>query len=67
MPTGDVKIKSIRRKFATGVLFLASFACAGFLLPAESFATDHVLHLTTTKDHHWLRGRRVSGDYIRKG
>ncbi len=54
MPTGDVKIKSIRRKFAAGVLFLASFACAGFLLPAESFATDHVLHLTTTKDHHFL-------------
>jgi serine phosphatase RsbU (regulator of sigma subunit) len=54
MPTGDVKIKSIRRKFAAGVLFLASFACAGFLLPAESFATDQVLHLTTTKDHHFL-------------
>jgi hypothetical protein len=54
MPTGDVKIKSIRRKFAAGVLFLASFACAGFLLPAESFATDHVLHLTKTKDHHFL-------------
>jgi len=54
MPTGDIKIKSIRRKFAAAVLFLASFACAGILLPAESFGTDQVLHLATTKDHYFL-------------
>jgi hypothetical protein len=46
MPIGVIKIKPIRRKYAAGVLFLAAFACAGFLLPAESSATDQILHLT---------------------
>ena len=54
MPSGDIKIKPIRRKFVAGVLFLASFTCVGFLVPAESPATDQVLHLTTTKDHYFL-------------
>ena len=54
MPIGVIKIKPIRRKFAAGVLFLASFACAGFLLPAESSATDQILHLTTTEDRYFL-------------
>ena len=54
MPIGVIKIKPNRRKFAAGVLFLAAFACAGFLLPAESSATDQILHLTTTEDRFFL-------------
>ena len=54
MSIGVIKIKPIRRKLAAGVLFLVSFACAGFLLHAESSATDQVLHLTTTEDHYFL-------------
>jgi hypothetical protein len=54
MPIKVIKIKPILRKFAAGVLFLAAFACAGFLLPAESSATDQILHLTTTEDHYFL-------------
>ena len=54
MHIGDISIKPIRRKLATGILFLASFACAGFLPHAESFATDQVLHLTTAEDHYFL-------------
>ncbi len=54
MPIGVIKIKPIRRKFAAGVLFLAVFACAGFLLSAESSATDQILHLTTTEDRYFL-------------
>ncbi len=54
MPIGVIKIKPIRRKFAAGVLFLAVFACAGFLLSAESSATDQILYLTTTEDRYFL-------------
>jgi len=54
MHIGDISIKPIRRKLAVGILFLASFACAGFLLHAESSATDQVLHLTTAEDHYFL-------------
>ncbi len=54
MPIGDIKIKPIRRKFVAGVLLLVSIVSAGFLPPAESSATDKVLHLTTTKNHYFL-------------
>ena len=54
MSIGVIKIKPKRRKLAAGVLFLASFACAGFLLHADAFATDKVLHLTTTEDRYFL-------------
>ncbi len=54
MPIGVIKIKPKRRKLAAGVLFLASFACAGFLLHADAFATDKVLHLATTEDRYFL-------------
>ncbi len=54
MSSGDIKIKPIRRSVVAGVLFLASFACLSFLLPAESSATDQILLLTTTKDHYFL-------------
>jgi hypothetical protein len=35
MHIGGISINPIRRKFAAGVLLLASFACAGFLLKDE--------------------------------
>ncbi len=55
MPIGEKKIIFIRPRFASGVLILAFFSCAGFLLPAESFATDQVLlNLATNKDHYFL-------------
>lgn len=54
MPIGVIKIKSKRPKFATGVLFIASFACVGFLLQADVSTTDKVLHLTTTEGHYFL-------------
>ena len=54
MSIGVIKIKPIRRKFAAGVLFLAAFASVGILLPAESSATDQILHLTTTEDRFFL-------------
>ena len=54
MPIGVIKIKPNHRKFAAGVLFLASFACAGFLFHADASATDKVLLLTTTKDRYFL-------------
>jgi len=54
MLIGVIKIKPVRRKFAAGVLFLASFACAGILLDTDASATDKVLHLTTTEDRYFL-------------
>jgi hypothetical protein len=54
MPIGVIKIKPIRRKFAAGVLFLAAFACEGFLLPAKLSATEQILRLTTTEDRYFL-------------
>jgi serine phosphatase RsbU (regulator of sigma subunit) len=54
MPIGDTKINPIRRRFAIGVLFLLSFACAGFLLSSESSATDHVLQLKSTTERYYL-------------
>jgi hypothetical protein len=47
MPTGDKDILFIRRRIASAVRILALFISTAFLLPPESFATDHVFQLTT--------------------
>ncbi|MBW2428733.1 MAG: hypothetical protein JRF56_07235 [Deltaproteobacteria bacterium] len=54
MLIGVIKKKPNRQKFAAGVLFLASFSCAGILLDADASATDKVLHLTTAEDRYFL-------------
>ena len=54
MPIGDMNINLIRRRLAIGVLFWVFFACADFLLPAGSSASEQVLQLKSTTDRYYL-------------
>ncbi|MGD9057317.1 MAG: SpoIIE family protein phosphatase [Desulfobacterales bacterium] len=54
MPVGDMNINLIRRRLAIGVLFWVFFACADFLLPAGSSASEQVLQLKSTTDRYYL-------------
>ncbi|MGD9172905.1 MAG: SpoIIE family protein phosphatase [Desulfobacterales bacterium] len=54
MPIGDMNINLIRRRSAIGVFFGVFFACANFLLPAGSSASEPVLQLKSTTGRYFL-------------